>query len=236
MRAKGRVERQVLINRDHVLAGRTFDSLAELDGAFETWLSIRRAQVHRTHGQVIGVRAEADRAALAPLPAQPYVVTDKHLRRVGKDCLISFEASFYSVPARQVRAGQRVQVSLEPATGDPRATAVTIRALGVDGGGWLATHPRATTRGAWVIDPSHWDGLPDGHTRATTLDPPRAGSAGSAGSTGPVEPSPLAALLTSHHAADRTVARRPLTDYQTAALLNPDPATPSPATPSLHRS
>ena len=61
---KGRVERQVNIVRDHVLAGRSFDSIAELDGAFAAWLPIRRGQVHRTHGQVIAVRAEADRAAL----------------------------------------------------------------------------------------------------------------------------------------------------------------------------
>lgn len=49
---KGRVERQVIIVRDHVIAGRSFDSIAELDGAFEAWLPIRRTQVHRTHGQV----------------------------------------------------------------------------------------------------------------------------------------------------------------------------------------
>ena len=46
-------------------------------------------QVHRTHGEVIAVRAERDRAALGPLPEQPYVVCDRHTRRVGKDALIS---------------------------------------------------------------------------------------------------------------------------------------------------
>ena len=111
---KGRVERQVKIVRDHVLAGRSFDSIAELDGAFASWLPIRRGQVHRTHGQVIAVRAEADRAALQPLPEQPYLVAEKHLRRVGKDCLVSFEASCYSVPARQIRPGQRVQLQVHP--------------------------------------------------------------------------------------------------------------------------
>ena len=38
---KGRVERQVAIVREHVLAGRSFDSLAELDAAFDSWLPIR---------------------------------------------------------------------------------------------------------------------------------------------------------------------------------------------------
>ncbi|WP_206185107.1 IS21 family transposase [Thermoactinospora rubra] len=101
---KGRVERQVEIVRDHVLAGRTFTSLDELDNAFAAWVPIRRGQVHRTHGEVISVRAERDHAALQPLPSTGYVVADKHLRRVGKDCLVSFEGSLYSVPARRVRA------------------------------------------------------------------------------------------------------------------------------------
>jgi transposase len=42
---KGRVERQVNIVRDRVLAGRCFDSIADLDGAFAGWLPIRRAQI-----------------------------------------------------------------------------------------------------------------------------------------------------------------------------------------------
>jgi transposase len=209
---KGRVERQVGIVRDHVIAGRSFDSIAELDGAFEAWLPIRRAQAHRTHGQVIAVRAEPDRAALLPLPAQPYLVTDKHLRRVGKDCLLSFEASFYSVPARKIRAGQRVQLQVDGDT-------VTIRTLELDGGTWLATHPRARQRGSWVIDPAHWDGLPDGHTRAVVVEAPAPTTAAVPAPNSP--PDPLAALLATHHAAALPVARRPLTEYETAAETTP---------------
>jgi transposase len=213
---KGRVERQVSIVRDHVIAGRSFDSITELDGAFAAWLAIRRGQTHRTHGQVIAVRAEADRAALRPLPDQPYLVADKHLRRVGRDCLVSFEASCYSVPARQVRPGQRVQLQIHP---DPAGDRVIISALAVDGGGWLATHPRAIHRGGWIIDPTHWDGLPDGHTRATTVE-----SIGPPGQLDPLRPhhpqlEPLTALLTRRH-ADLTVAARPLTDYAYAATAD----------------
>lgn len=208
---KGRVERQVLIVRDHVLAGRTFDSLAELERAFAVWLPIRRAQTHRTHGEVVGVRGERDRAALLGLPDQPYLVTDRHLRRVGKDCLISFEASLYSVPARTIRAGQRVELRVTPEL-------VAVHALSTDGGGLLAVHPRATRRGSWVVDEAHWDGLPDGHTRATVIEPTSPERSGSASQPrANTEPNPLAALLASHHAADLPVARRPLSDYQNAA-------------------
>ena len=207
---KGRVERQVLIVREHVIAGRRFDSITELDGAFEGWLPIRRAQVHRTHGQVISVRAAADRAALLGLPEQPYLVTDKHLRRVGKDALVSFEASFYSVPATSIRAGQRVQLQVD---GD----AVTIRALPSDrseGAGWLATHPRARERGTWVIDQAHWDGLPDGHTRAVIVEPITRPLTVDLKAGAGLEP--LSSLLARRH-ANVSVAARPLTDYDTAA-------------------
>ncbi|MFG1682938.1 IS21 family transposase [Nonomuraea sp. NPDC049269] len=63
---KGRVERQVAIVRDHVLAGRAFSSIEELDAAFVTWVPLRRSKVHGTHGEVIGVRAVRDHMALRP--------------------------------------------------------------------------------------------------------------------------------------------------------------------------
>ncbi|HET7406958.1 MAG TPA: IS21 family transposase [Mycobacteriales bacterium] len=200
---KGRVERQVSIVRDHVLAGRDFDSIAELDAAFTGWLPIRRGQTHRTHGEVIAVRAEADRAALAPLPAAAFLVDDKHLRRVGKDCLISFEASLYSVPARQIRAGQTVELRVLP-------DIVAIHALD---GRPLARHARAAVRGSWVVDPAHWDGLPDGHTRATVIELPHRGRTASDAAVD----APLAGLLPHRRRPDVTVASRPLADYAAAA-------------------
>jgi transposase len=130
---KGRVERQVEIVRSHVLDGREFASLGELDAAFAAWLPIRRAQTHRTHGEVIAVRAERDRAALRPLPEQPDVVCDRHTRRVGKDALVSFAASHYSVPWRRVRPGGRVELRVTPAE-------VAIWSLGPSQQ-LLATHP-----------------------------------------------------------------------------------------------
>ena len=218
---KGRVERQVAIVRDHVLAGRVFSSPAELDGAFGQWVPIRRGQVHRTHGELIGVRAAADHAALRPLPELPYLVCERHLRRVGRDCLISFAGSHYSVPARAAdgraaRAGQRVELRVS-------ADTVTIHRLGIDGEPIvLAAHPRATGRGSLIVDPAHWDGLPDGHTRAVTLDPvtsePPASPATASSTTG-AQADPLAALLTSRPAAATAVAARPLLAYDAAAGL-----------------
>ena len=149
---KGRVERQVSIVRHGVLDGRTFSWTREMDEAFAAWLPLRRAEVHRTHGEVISVRAERDRAALAPLPEYPYVVCDRHLRRVGKDCLVSFEASLYSVPWRAVPRRMRVEC---------RVTHDTVAIWSVEPEPVvLATHPRSRRKGAWVVNRDHWDGLP----------------------------------------------------------------------------
>lgn len=208
---KGRVERQVAIVRDHVLAGRGFASLAELDAAFAAWVPIRRSRVHRTHREVIGVRAARDHAALRPIPDRPYLVVNRHLRHVGKDCLIAFDANLYSVPARRVRHRQLVEVRATPATISVHAT--TPDATGTT---LLATHPRAAGRGRRVVEPAHWDGLPDGHTRAvTTADAP---------SPGPRRPhlaGGLDDLLHRTAAAAITVTTRPLAVYdQLAGIPN----------------
>lgn len=203
---KGRVERQVLIVREHVLAGRQFSCLDELDGAFGDWLAIRRGQVHRTHGQVIAVRAEADRAALLPLPPAEYRVTDRFLRRVGKDCLISFESSRYSIPATEVTAGMTVELRVGPDT-------VAIHAIGPDPR-QLWEHRRARHRGDDQIDPTHWDGLPDGHTRATTLTAPNPAAAEPAAAR--LEPVPM---LGDRPGMGIAVARRDPRVYDRAAGL-----------------
>ena len=204
---KGRVERQVTIVRDHVLAGRGFASIEEMDAAFAAWVPHRRARTHRTHGEVIGVRAARDHAALRPIPSRPYVVTDRHLRHVGKDCLVAYAGNLYSVPARRVRHRQLVEIRASAAT-------ITIHATIAEVGGdtLLASHPRAVGRGARIVDETHWDGLPDGHTRAVTTGdtPPAPRRDRAAGS-------PLQALLTRAAAAQVTVATRPLSVYDQIA-------------------
>ena len=204
--AKGRVERQVAIVRDHVLAGRAFSSIEELDAAFTAWVPMRRSRTHRTHGEVIGVRAVRDHLALRPLPLTPYIVTKRHLRPVGKDCLVAFDANLYSVPARKVRHHQLVEIRASAATVTLHSTVPDI-----EGNTLLATHPRAVGKGARVVDETHWDGLPDGHTRrVTTGDPtlvrPRQEAIPEE------ELGPLRNLL-KRTAAQVEVGRRPLSVY-----------------------
>ncbi len=153
----------MLIVRDHVLAGRAFSSVEELNAAFTAWVPLRRAKGHGTDGEVIGLRAIRDHVALRPLPQTPYVVTQRYLRHVGKDCLVAFDANLYSVPARKVRPRQLVDV---------RATKsqIMLHATAPDRSGQtlLAVHSRAVGRGARIVDEKHWDGLPTGAGRRVT--------------------------------------------------------------------
>jgi hypothetical protein len=181
-----------------VVAGRRFDSIAELDGAFAAWLPIRRAQVHRTHGQVIGARAEVDRGALGPLPAAPYLVVDRHQRRLHKDALVSFETSLYSVPWWGRRPGERLELRVS-------TDEVAIWTTGAEPER-LATHRRSRRKGAWVVDPAHRVGLPAGGTRRLPQLPPCDADADDL-------PPELARLP---WVATTTVARRDLTSYDRA--------------------
>jgi hypothetical protein len=118
------------------------------------------------------------------------------LRRVGKDCLISFAASAYSLPWRQVRACQQVELRVTPGE-------VAIWTLGADPQ-LLAVHARAARRGAWVIDETHWDGLPDGAR-------PEVGPA--------AESQPVAQLPLLADHAQPSVGRRDLGCYDLAGGL-----------------
>jgi transposase len=226
---KGRVERQVAIVRDHVLAGRAFCSLEEMDAAFTAWVPLRRARTHATHGEVIGVRAARDHAALRPMPQTPYLVTRRHLRHVGKDCLVAFEGNLYSVPARQVRHRQLVEIRAGSDMVFLHSTAPETA-----GRSLLAAHPRAFGRGQRVVDEAHWEGLPDGHTRAVTTSADAETNDGNViplRRPAPAATGPLQALLTRSAAAQVEVERRPLSVYDQLAGTRPF----TPATIKDHR-
>ena len=202
--AKGRVERQVAIVRDHVLMGREFAGLSDMDQAFMDWLPTRRAQVHRTHGQVISTRAEIDRAALLAPPAHDYVVCERHLRSVAKDCLVSFESSLYSVPWRSVRRPMKVELRV---TSDH----VHIHRVGGDAEA-LATHARAHSRGQWVVNDAHWEGL----ARGATTDPPSSAPEALVGPTH----EDVSVIATRSRHAGVVVHQRDLAFYDSVAVAS----------------
>nr|WP_203633304.1 integrase core domain protein [Streptomyces halstedii] len=216
---KGRVERQVLILRDHVLSGRSFSCVEEMDAAFITWVPQRRAQAHRTHQQIIKERAARDHVALKPLPPTR-IWWPNDTWPVGKDCLVAFGGNLYSVPARRVRPRQLVEIR---ATKSQIMLHSTVAAS--SGETLLATHPRAIGRGARVVEEAHWDGLPTGRGRRTTTGDvlPQPGQGRPLGE----EAGSLQALLNRAAATRVEVGRRPLSVYDELTGTRPFTTRPS---------
>ncbi|WP_373683292.1 Mu transposase domain-containing protein [Streptomyces somaliensis] len=81
-------------------------------------------------------------------------MTERHLRPVGKDCLVAFGGNLYPVPARKVRPRQLVEI---------RATKpqVMLHSTVADASGETlpSTHLRAVGRGVRVVGTSASDSL-----------------------------------------------------------------------------
>jgi hypothetical protein len=108
---KGKVESDVPFVRERLLRAHAFTSHEHANRAWRSWNEdVARRRVHGTHGELVAVRAERDRAALGALPATPYVVVERTLRVVARDGLLSFEGRRYAVP--DARPGERVELVL----------------------------------------------------------------------------------------------------------------------------
>lgn len=144
--AKGKVERSILTSRGTDPRRRHWNSLVELQAATdqEDEQSAARRICPATGKTVLETWRE-ERRWLTPLPEivpEPFdlVVT----RRVGIDCLVSFEGRQYSVPFTHV--GQTVEV---------RGCHGRVQVLA--GCQVLASHPRHTERRI-VLDERHFEG------------------------------------------------------------------------------
>jgi hypothetical protein len=82
--------------------------LSTSPGARGTRMS--RQRPHGTHGEIIAVRAERDRAALLPLPVSEDLVVERTTRVVARDGFFSFEGRRYHVP--DAKPGERVELVL----------------------------------------------------------------------------------------------------------------------------
>jgi hypothetical protein len=118
--------------RERLVRGHGFGDYEQANAA---WVDrneeVARRRVHGTHGEVVAVRAERDRAALLPLPPTPYLVVERTTRVVARDGLFSFEGRRYAVP--DAGPGERVELVLGARELEVYSTA---------DGGRLARHER----------------------------------------------------------------------------------------------
>lgn len=96
---KGKVERTVAFVRDNFMTGIKYNSLNDLNGQAIAWCNKVNGKVHATTGEIPFERLKKE--GLSPL-SREYIIDKINLRRVQKDCLISFAGNQYSVPAEYV--------------------------------------------------------------------------------------------------------------------------------------
>jgi hypothetical protein len=118
--------------RERLLRAHGFSSYEQANMAWEDWNEdVARQRVHGTHGEVVAIRADRDRAALGALPAAPYLVVERTTRIVARDGLFSFEGRRYAVP--DAKPGERVELLLG---------AQELEAYRISDGARLARHRR----------------------------------------------------------------------------------------------
>ena len=138
---KGKVERQVPVVRQQLVAGRRYGDLTDLNQRALLWC---REQVGR---EIHGTTCEApmarfeqqEQATLLPLAAQPFDPPTWAEATVHPDHHLVFERSYYSLPTRFV--GKTVWL---------KATRRLVEIFCEDV--LVKTHPRATRRGSWMTD------------------------------------------------------------------------------------
>lgn len=134
---KGKVERGVDYVKNNFLAGRGELPLAQANREVRQWcLTTAGQRIHGTTKQRPLERFEqVERAALQPLPVQPYELAVWKKARLHRDCYVVFDNAYYSAPFRYV--GQTLLV---------RGSRREVK-LYTDEYELIATHTRATQPG-----------------------------------------------------------------------------------------
>jgi len=106
---KGKVESGVKYVK-RFLRGKEFTSLDDLNAQLTDWIvNVADQRVHgTTHRQPAEMFLEEKDLLLPVASHRAYVIEERSLRYVPKDCLVAFQANRYSVPYRL--AGKRVEV------------------------------------------------------------------------------------------------------------------------------
>jgi transposase len=135
---KGKVENGVHYVQRNFMAGQEFVDSLVANQHLKVWITdVAGTRVHgTTHQAPLKLFNEYERAALLPLPAEPFTLCEVKPVKVHPDCHVTVAGSFYSVPYRHI--GQTLEAYLSERV-------VEI----YQGTTLVATHVRCTEPGQW---------------------------------------------------------------------------------------
>jgi len=108
---KGKVERPMDFIRERFWRGYQFTTIDRLNQDTKDWLETANHRRHSTHGQLINERWQQEIPSLGPLPPTDYDTSIKVVRKVYKDCQISYNTNRYTVPHQMV--GRKVLLKIK---------------------------------------------------------------------------------------------------------------------------
>ncbi len=142
---KGKVERNMPVVRQQLIAGRTFKDIDEANERALKWCREEIGmEIHgTTKRRPFEVFQSEEAATLKPLPAESFECPLWKECTVHPDHHIVFDSSYYSLPTRYI--GQKVW-----ARGDRRLVRIFLKEE------LIKTHVRAVRPGTWRTDPSDY--------------------------------------------------------------------------------
>lgn len=144
-RHKGKVESGVHYVKRNFMAGQQFLDIYVANQRLKTWVQERAGtrQHGTTHQAPLHLFNEYERAALLPLPAEPFTLREIKLVTVHPDCHVSIDESYYSVP--HIYIGQ----TLDAFIGERVVEIYRGQDL-------VATHERSQEPGKWHTRLEHY--------------------------------------------------------------------------------
>lgn len=143
---KGKVESGIKYIKNNFFAGRTFKDNSDMQKQLDYWLVNANKRTHGTtkeQPKIIFDTVEKD--AMQQLPASDYELSSWHKRKVAKDCHITLDNNYYSVPSKYV--GEDVEISLE----------YRLVKIYNDQNELVATHARSSGKGIFTTNANHYD-------------------------------------------------------------------------------
>lgn len=143
---KGKVESGIKYIKNNFFAGRTFNSYIELNVALERWQENANMRIHGTTKRIPREIFEKEEAGcLKELPVEIFDLSTWHSRKVARDCHITIENNYYSVPAKHITCDVLVQLSPQ-----------IVRIFSANNE-LLARHNRVLNdKGIFTTNPSHY--------------------------------------------------------------------------------
>jgi hypothetical protein len=108
----GKIENTIKYLRYNFWAGRSFESLSDINTQCQEWLQKVNSQIHGTTHEIPYERLKNEH--LNPMDSvQDYSIRIEEVRKISRDCYVSYKGNRYSVP--WVHAG-RVAMVIESST------------------------------------------------------------------------------------------------------------------------